>query len=96
MMFVHLLPACRMTFSHKCTFFADLGSLQGFIFSERTELWEMGVDLELDEMEGFIFSERAKLWKMEDVDLEIDEMELFAAAAGYFYYNSLRSPRSLS
>lgn len=35
---------------------------------------------------------------MDDVDLELDEMELVAAAAGYYYYNSLTRlpPRSLS
>ncbi|KAA8522645.1 hypothetical protein F0562_012992 [Nyssa sinensis] len=31
---------------------------------------------------------------MDDVDLELDEMELVAAAAGYYYYNSItRQPR---
>ncbi|KAK2996954.1 hypothetical protein RJ639_025317 [Escallonia herrerae] len=35
---------------------------------------------------------------MEDVDLELDEMELVAAAAGYYYYNSITNQplRSIS
>ncbi|KAJ6389575.1 hypothetical protein OIU77_027820 [Salix suchowensis] len=34
---------------------------------------------------------------MEDFDLELDKMELVAAAAGYYYYNSItRQPRHSS
>ncbi|KAJ6296535.1 hypothetical protein OIU78_022285 [Salix suchowensis] len=44
----------------------------------------------LDEMQDTLAS-------MEDFDLELDKMELVAAAAGYYYYNSItRQPRQSS
>ncbi|KAJ6349672.1 hypothetical protein OIU77_007118 [Salix suchowensis] len=44
----------------------------------------------LDEMQDTLAS-------MEDFDLELDKMELVAAAAGYYYYNSItRQPRHSS
>jgi hypothetical protein len=44
----------------------------------------------------FIFTDKPA--GMDDFDLELDEMELIAAAAGYYYYNSItkQPPRTLS
>ncbi|KAF3942815.1 hypothetical protein CMV_030559, partial [Castanea mollissima] len=43
------------------------------------------------------FSINNSLAGMDDYDLDLDEMELVAAAAGYYYYNSItKQPRNLS